>query len=155
QTSPTFNPASPYFTESVGAGVARSGMNPGTSPQFSIGTPGTYYVFAQVDGGNTVAETNEGNNVIQSVGTITVTTNVPDLNWSGGGLIAPVPAAVNQGFPFRVQGNYRVDTLAPTANFTIGYYVSADTNFSNARFLGSTTISLPGDKTAGMLHPVT
>jgi subtilisin family serine protease len=42
------------------------GLHSGNSPSFSISTPGTYYLFAKLDAGGAVAETDETNNVAQA-----------------------------------------------------------------------------------------
>src|SRR5262249_21748044 len=60
-------------SETITAAADKSvGSHSGTSPNLQITTGGVYYLFAKVDSGNAVLETNESNNVAQAPQTLTV-----------------------------------------------------------------------------------
>src|SRR5262249_11787734 len=66
--SPTFDASAVRIgTEVVsGAAALTTGTHAGTSPPLVITAPGSYYLFAKLDEGDLVTETNETNNVLAS-----------------------------------------------------------------------------------------
>jgi subtilisin family serine protease/uncharacterized protein YigE (DUF2233 family) len=61
-------------SETITAAADKSvGGHSGTSPSLQITTGGTYYLFAKLDSGAAVPETNENNNVAQAPQTVSVT----------------------------------------------------------------------------------
>src|SRR5262249_30842662 len=70
-----YQSASPPFAASAvrigrevvsGAAALTTGTHAGTSPPLVITAPGSYYLFARLDEGDLVTETNETNNVLAS-----------------------------------------------------------------------------------------
>ena len=80
-TSPTFNSTAVLLaSETINAsGGLASGNYTGTSPAIELPTSsGTYYLFAVVDNGSTIPETNETNNVTAAAGPVTITGTIID-----------------------------------------------------------------------------
>jgi subtilisin family serine protease len=60
-------------TETISAAADKSiGTHSGASPALQIGLGGVYYLFAKIDSGSAILETNENNNVAQAPQTISV-----------------------------------------------------------------------------------
>ena len=72
-TSPTFNINDQLLaTETINTTAGKStGLQTGTSPNLQISPTGTYYIFAVLDSGNTVFETNDTNNTASTAVTVT------------------------------------------------------------------------------------
>ena len=78
-TSPTFDSTAVLLaSETINAsGGLAPGNYTGTSPSIQLPTSsGTYYLFAVVDNGSTIPETNEANNVTAAAGPVAVTGTV-------------------------------------------------------------------------------
>ncbi len=71
-------------TETISAPADEAvGSHPGTSPALQIATGGTYYLYAKLDSGNAIPETDETNNVAQAPQTVTVNGTIIDNGQSG------------------------------------------------------------------------
>jgi hypothetical protein len=66
--------------ETISAAADKAvGNHTGTSPSLQFTSPGTYYLFAKVDNGNAITETNEANNVAQAPQRVVVPNRPPVL----------------------------------------------------------------------------
>ncbi|MBX6313378.1 MAG: hypothetical protein IRY99_10755 [Isosphaeraceae bacterium] len=138
-------------TETINTAAGKTvGNHAGTSPVLKIDTPGTYQIFARIDNGNVVAESNETNNVSAASTLVVkpVASQKVDLSWTGA---LGVPASVNAGASFTINRTYNVAGAAAGNDFTIAYYSSTDGIFGNADdvLLGTETINTAAGKTAG------
>ncbi|MBI4489401.1 MAG: SBBP repeat-containing protein, partial [Deltaproteobacteria bacterium] len=114
----------------LGSGVISSGSNPLTLP---AGIAGTYYILAQADADNAIAEVNEGNNVTAS-SPIAIG---PDL------VITGITAAskTGAGFTIYISDTTKNKGAGSAAASTTKFYLSADTTLdAGDLLLGSRAI---------------
>jgi hypothetical protein len=72
-------------TETISASADRTvGTHAGTSPALQFSVAGTYYLFAYLDNGNAITETDKTNNVAQAPQTVTVTGLIAQIVDNGG-----------------------------------------------------------------------
>lgn len=97
-------------------------------------TGGTFFVIVRADDGSQLSELSEGNNVLASVGTVTLAaTPAPDLAASG----ATAPASAQWGQPISVSYRARNDgVLAAGTNYVDGVYVNATPTLAGATRIG-------------------
>jgi hypothetical protein len=150
-TNPIFGDADDVLlgTETLGDMADRTvGTHLGTSPSYQINFAGTYYVFARVENGTVILETDEANNVTQSPQQISVATAV-DLDWTGGGIAGPATATTTT--TFTIDRTYSVAESDSPGNFAIAYYRSDNATLGDADdvLLGTEPITASGDKTIG------
>jgi subtilisin family serine protease len=98
-------------TETINTAAGKSiGAHPGSSPSFSIATAGTYYLFARLDDGSAVTESNETNNVSNAevivVGAIPepIDDGDPEFNMSGSWGDGSLAGAYEDDYLYRTAG---------------------------------------------------
>ena len=133
-------------SETISAAVAKSvGSHSGTSPALVLSGGGTYYLFARLDSGAAVLETDETNNIAQTAQPVTVTgPMVLDNGGPGysetGSAWAGWAAGYNGGLRYHAAGS-GADTAAwQIAGLPAGYYTvqatwnAASNHSSNAPY---------------------
>jgi subtilisin family serine protease/subtilase family serine protease len=138
-TDPTITTAD-YLIASAATGSLAGGKTQRLSVTASVpGTvpAGTYYLGAIVDPNNTLAETNNANNALQS-GTVAVSYSVDLLMTAVAG-----PTAAATGQSVTVTGTVMNQGLVKTAgNVTVGFYASADAAITTGdTLLGTVTVA--------------
>jgi hypothetical protein len=124
-------------TETISASADKAvGVHPGTSPALQFAAAGTYYLFAALDTGNAIIETDKTNNVTIDGRTVTVTGAIDTIvdnsgtTYSEGSGSAWSTAPLGYGGSLRYSppgGNSGSTATWQVANLAPGYYTVEST----------------------------
>jgi subtilase family serine protease len=113
-------------------------------------TPGNYYILYYADYQNSIAESNENNNVASVQ--ITVTPPLPDLIVENQSVS---PSTIVAGNTINVSCTVRNRGIGAASSSRVGYYLSNDNNYSNNDiYLGDETVTSLGSNSTNNISDV-